>query len=424
MSMPGQTIGVGAFTEKLLAVLPLDRTQLSLCYLCGTVAGGLLLPGVGRVYDKIGVRPIVVIVSLAFGASLIFMSRCDQLIMWVCGVERDAFVPDALSGVQMMTVLAFMSLGFFGIRFLGQGCLTMISRSMLMKWFNYRRGLVSAISGVFVAAFFSLSPRLLKWMIDCIGWRGAWFWLGVSQLTVMLMVGWLLFRDNPEECGLEMDGGWKPSERKKVNDESVVHHQFTRREAIGTFAFWVVALTMSLQAMTFTAFIFHLEYVGRANGIEREIFTIFIPLSIVGTALNFGIGSISHRLRLKVVLQILLVAMSIYPMLINSLDSVWGLWGCILGLGIVNGCWSLTMTLAWPRYFGRANIGAISGVCMSCTVILSAIGPSLYSLSLDLTGMMAPAMIISSFASCILLIASLWLVNPQLEYAPERQPST
>ena len=67
MSMPGQTIGVGPFTEKLLGVLPLTRTQLTLAYLIGTVTSGLILPFMGRLYDKIGVRKLIVATSLEIG---------------------------------------------------------------------------------------------------------------------------------------------------------------------------------------------------------------------------------------------------------------------------------------------------------------------------------------------------------------------
>lgn len=199
-------------------------------------------------------------------------------------------------------------------------------------------------------------------------------------------------------------------------DELTILHEFKRREALKTLPFWVVTFALAFQALTFTAILFHMDYVGRVNGLGKDVFAILLPVALISTVTNFGIGSISDRIRLKHVIRLLLTGMMIYPLLIMSLDNPLGLWTCIGFMGVVGGCWSLVMTLSWPRYFGRAHMGAISGVCMSATVIMSAIGPYLYSQFMDLTGSMLPAMIISSLGPMILLVASLWITNPQLKY--------
>ncbi len=55
-SVPGQTIGVGVFTDYLIEALGLSREQLSLAYMFGTLASGLLIPLAGTVLDRIGIR--------------------------------------------------------------------------------------------------------------------------------------------------------------------------------------------------------------------------------------------------------------------------------------------------------------------------------------------------------------------------------
>ena len=64
-------------------------------------------------------------------------------------------------------------LGYFGVRFAGQGVMTSASRNVLLFWFARRRGLVSGARGVFVALGFSLAPLLLAMLIGHFGWRGA-----------------------------------------------------------------------------------------------------------------------------------------------------------------------------------------------------------------------------------------------------------
>lgn len=47
----------------------------------------------------------------------------------------------------------------------------------------------------------------------------------------------------------------------------------------------------------------------------------------------------------------------------------------VIGLGISGGCFGTLTTVVLPRFFGRAHLGAISGVQMMLTDIASAIGP-------------------------------------------------
>jgi len=58
----------------------------------------------------------------------------------------------------------------------------------------------------------------------------------------------------------------------------------------------------------------------------------------------------------------------------------------ISGNGIIWGLWSVLIGVTWPRFYGLKNLGAISGFSMSWTVIGSALGPYLFSLSFDASG--------------------------------------
>ncbi|KKK98707.1 hypothetical protein LCGC14_2640080, partial [marine sediment metagenome] len=67
MSLPGQTIGVSIFTESLLRDLEINRDNLSLAYLIGTVASGLLITRAGKFYDKYGARVLALIAAGMLG---------------------------------------------------------------------------------------------------------------------------------------------------------------------------------------------------------------------------------------------------------------------------------------------------------------------------------------------------------------------
>ena len=197
MSIPGQTMGVSVFTDPLLEALGLGRVQLSLAYLVGTVASALLLTHVGRLYDRYGARTVGPVGSAGLGLVLLALTQADHVaraLSQVAGLDR--------------AVAAFvtMMVGFLLLRLLGQGVLTMVSRSMAMKWFDRRRGLANAILGLFVSFGFSFAPQGFSVLIGWYGWRGAWGRMGLLIGGGFSIVAWLLFRDTPESVGLRPDG--------------------------------------------------------------------------------------------------------------------------------------------------------------------------------------------------------------------------
>ena len=255
MSIPGQTAGVSVFTGHLIASTGLSRLALSNAYLIGTLVSGLLLPFGGVFVDRLGARIVVVGASIWLAITLIYLSIVDYLARWISfGLPFDLSVPIAF------ILLCF---GFISLRFSGQGMLTLVSRVTLGKWFNRRRGMVSGTAGVFVSFGFSAAPLLLSFFIDGAGWRGAWLSLAILVGMGMGTVGWLFYRDNPEECGLRMDGrrddatststasadpslqslrspsggGDRSASQHRPPRPTPNIHDFTREEALRTLAF-------------------------------------------------------------------------------------------------------------------------------------------------------------------------------------------
>ena len=63
----------------------------------------------------------------------------------------------------------------------------------------------------------------------------------------------------------------------------------------------------------------------------------------------------------------------------------------------------LLSTVTWPRYFGRRHLGAVSGLAMSLSIAASAVGPSLFGLSLEYLGSYHPACW-TTIAVCLVFI--------------------
>jgi len=378
-SIPGQTIGVSVFTDHLIKATGLSRLQLANAYLVGTLTSGCLLPFGGKILDRLGARRVAVLAAVGLGLTLCYLTVCDRLSL---------FLSASLPIASTTAAAILLVLGFVSLRFCGQGMLTMTSRNMLGKWFDKRRGQVSGIEGIFVAFGFSSAPYFFSQAIALLGWRGTWLATAAIVGLGMSTLGWLLFRDNPERCGLRMDGCSVISERDQTADAKAdILWGVTRREAIGTLAFWAVTLAFMSQALSITGITFNIVSIGADMGIaEADMVRIFVPISVVSTAVGYGVGVACDRIRLQYLFIFMMVCQAMGIAAIANLDTPWMIGPAVVGLGVSAGCFGTLTTVVLPRFFGRKHLGAISGVQMMAIVIASAIGPSLLANSKSITG--------------------------------------
>ena len=409
-SMPGQTSGVSVFIDYLITHLNLTRVQLSIAYFLGTLFGGLLLPWSGRLYDRFGARKCNFFASISMGLALILLSQSDRVAAFI----SFDFIFFNRWSTAFITVLT----GFFLIRFIGQGFLWIISQNMMGKWFDKKRGLVMAISGMISTIAFSLTPKLFNALIEWCGWRGAWILLGLLLIFGMSLIAWIFFRDHPEECGLVMDGGDSEKKDHTENTDMLIVSEFTLKQAIKTYSFWLININFAFSAMFTTGYTFHVISIGEELGLNKAmILNLFVPMAFVGVAMNFLAGWIADKMRLKYVLILMSVAGVIAPVGMLNMPSLIGKIFIILGIGIPAGCWQVLNGVSWPRYFGRLHLGVIAGLSASITVISSSLGPVIFSLSKQYLGHYDPVFIGSIFLPAIIAIGGFWMENPQRKLA-------
>ena len=263
VSIPGQTMGMAVFTDAFIEVLGMTRTELSLAYLMGTIASSLFLTRAGRWFDRFGGRVMITLSSFALGVMVFYISIVDLLSAYLGSASLISFV--------------LILIGYFGVRFFGQGVLASCSRNILMLWFVKRRGLVSGFRGVLVSFGFAIAPVLLAALMLQFGWRGAlWF------MALFVGVGFSLFaliflRDSPQACGLSPDG----KKAKDVVEEYPQVESQSLREARTSPVFWIYSVSLGMHAMFGTALTFHVvsifEQVGRS---AEEAFGYFLPAAI------------------------------------------------------------------------------------------------------------------------------------------------
>lgn len=413
-SLPGQTVGFAAFTDLVSADAGVSARLLSLAYLVGTVGSGLLLPFCGGLFDRFGARATGATAAFLFGLALLYMAAVDQTATWL-----QAWLGGWGAADWLGPFLA-LSIGFFGIRFLGQGTLTMASRAMMGKWFNVKRGLVMGISTVVVSLIFPASPPLINWMIQHISWQGMYVYFALTSGLLMAIIAVVFFRDNPEECGLEMDNGETGSPSQQNNPELVVHREFTLSEALLTWPFWAVNLATAYGAFFITGFTFHIKEIGLENDLSKqEALNLFLPVSIICLIGSIAVGWLMDRTRLKYLTILFCLGLAGHAVGTVFLPSVTGYALLFISGGVAASIFQPLTGVVWPRFYGREHLGAISGFNMASLVVGSGLGPFAFIWAAEAYGGYYVPLYGSAVLGVVLAIGAYWADNPQRQLAAE-----
>jgi OFA family oxalate/formate antiporter-like MFS transporter len=404
VSAPGQTMGVSTFTDYLLENIGIDRDQLSMAYMFGTMASSFILTYAGKLYDKYGARWVGMVTSLLLAAVLVLLSQSDRIIR--------AIVPNLESGFYTRMAIAILILFFFMLRFSGQGVLTMVSRNMLMKWFVAKRGLVNGISSVFISFGFSIAPLTFDMLIQGTSWRYAWLIMAVFIGVFFTIFVFLFFRDNPEDLNLLPDNEKLDHTKEKVHVKAF--KQFDLKEAKNTITFWLFAIPLALYALYITGFTFHLVSLFAEAGLSRkQALVILIPISVASVSIALVGGWISDRIKLKYLLYLLLFGEFIALFSLGNMNDGIYYYSFIVGNGIVSGVFNVLMAVTWPRFYGRQNLGKITGFVMALIVFGSALGPILFSVSFSKFGSYSFALFGLAMVVVIIALLSFKANNPQ-----------
>jgi predicted MFS family arabinose efflux permease len=305
-------------------------------------------------------------------------------------------------GLVSMGIVIF---GFFGIRFFGQGVMTLVSRGMVAKWFGPRRGLAVGIMGLATAFGFSYAPQPLQSLIERFGWNGALLSIASFLALVFLPIVIIFFRSEPASCGLELEQGLAKRTKNRSPHAQDARVDKTVTEARREPVYWVLLVILWYWSLFNTAFTFHVVSIFNEIGIEaQQAVKIFLPISVVSVASRFLGSYVSDRISIKYLYIVFLIALILASACLTTLGNPIVRIIAIASYGVGSGLFGMLNIITWPKLYGRKHLGAVSGFAMSMIVAGSAIGPWIFSLAYRFTGSYRSAGIFGVICSVIFLI--------------------
>lgn len=369
---PGQTVGVSAFIDPMVADLGLDRAHVLLLYSLGTFLGILTAPFVGKLVDRFGPRRLIVPVVVAVAAA--------------CGVM--SFVNNAWS----------LGAGFLVLRAAAIAGLSLVTMQMVNLWFDRFRGRVTALAMMGLALGGLVIPPLIEPVIQGQGWRTAYLVQAAGVLAVMLPVGLAFYRNRPEESGAARDFG-----RRVAGGTSMPAVGLTLAESLHTNAFWYFsAITILSNGVGTALMLDHVRAMAAAGLARDSAIGLLGAMTTAQAVATLGSGALIDRFGARPVGLLGLCFLGFSVTCLWTSPALGGGIAYAATLGAMIGTLQIVYSAGLAEAFGLKHLGTIRGTLFVVGVSGAAAGPLAFLLS--------PAMAYSIFLGIAAVAATLGLV--------------
>jgi MFS family permease len=381
-SGPGQTFSNAVFIESYIRDFDMNRTAVSSIYSAATLTSGLLLFFVGRLVDRFGRRIMMTLAALMLGVACLFNSFVIGPIM--------------------------LFIGFFMLRYFGQGSMTLIPNTLVSQWFFKYRGRAlsfASLGGLLGAASF---PPLINWLIEAYGWQDTWRILGVILIVGFAPIAFYFVRNQPEDVGLLPDGAKAEPDPKDGGSSVLQEDSWTLSDAMKTRTFWFVIICSAIPAMIGTGITFQIFSILGEQGIDRMTTAFVLSLiPLLSFAFSIISGFIVERVKVHRMLSFTFALNIIVPILLLYADSYMVVILFAVSWGIAQGFMNIPLGVIWPNYYGRKYLGSIQSVTHAAGVIGSALGPIQFGWAYDKFG---------SYDSMLIVSAVIWVFGALLAF--------
>ena len=392
-SGPGQSHTFSIFVDLIAEDLGISTTSIASAYAFATLIAAFLLTRMGYFVDRYGPRKVMVVVSIILGL--------------------------ACMGFGAAAGVISLSLAFMALRFFGQGSMMLGATNLVAQWFNAKRGFAMSILMLGFSASMAIHPALGQWLIDQVGWRQAWTWLGVMTWVMMVPLLWFFTYSKPEVVGLRPDGE-PPADTENGGAEAIVLTGLPLRAALRTRAFWIVGAGLFTTAMLITTLFFFqvsiFEQQGMPPGMAANMFAVSaLIMALTMQAIGKGLDRYNPKFIFSGTLFLLAVCLIGITFVADTQSAI----VYALCFGVLTGANMTLFGFMWAYYFGRKHLGSIQGVGQASGIVGASIGPLPLGIAFDQFGSYTEALHLLAILPVVCALIALFLIRPDHDAAAE-----
>jgi MFS family permease len=350
----------GLFFEPLEHEFGWSRAQVSSGMTIYAAITVFLAPLFGKLIDRVGARRVAIPGAIIFGVTFASLSLIGP------------------------SIISFWAL-WVGVALAALGVMPTLWITAVSSRFETSRGLAIALcmSGSAIASFFA--PLLSRWLIDIVGWRLAYIYIGLGWGAIALVLILLFFHTRVPAHPASKAG---PAEAEPV----AVMPGLTFQEAVRSRPFQKLAIASLLLSISIAGTLVHLVPMLTMRGISRE--AAAGVLSIVGVTSAFGklgTGWLFDRIDARAIASLCLGLPAI-PLLILALAPEGQTLplsiaiGSVALLGFAIGAEQSVTAYLTTRYVGFRAFAQNYAVITSIMAFSWGIGPLIAGLIYDWTG--------------------------------------
>jgi MFS family permease len=347
-TLPGRTHGLGLVTKHLLADFPqLTPQQFGRINLWATLIGATFCLPCGWLLDRLGIRLLLAFVMAVVAA----------LVLWMAAIR------DQTSLIIAIT----LTRGF------GQSMLSVISITMIGKWFERSLPAAMGTYSVLMTLMMAVGTGLVSERINTAGWRVGWRELGLALASATPLCAILAAnRRRFVESARAEDALDRSGHTSALANESSA----TLWQALASPCFWVFALAISFFGLVTSGISLWQQLILEERGLGPEVFrnTLVVGL-LVGLVANLVVGGLAYVVRLQYLLAAAMALLAAAYVLLPLARTAGQAYGFAVVQGVAGGTLTVLFFVVWRRAYGAVHLGLIQGAAQMLTVFASALGP-------------------------------------------------
>lgn len=393
--------GHGAILDPLRAHYGWSKGAISAAITLYFATAGAMGMVVGRLIDRHGPRPILVLGSAIIGIGFFLLSRVTQL--W-----------------QFFAVYFLMAVGWSGTSLIPVN-------TLIATWFIRRRGVAMGLTMTGLSlggmVLVPLAVTLTShWGLEIsLPILGALFWVVVIPVAV-----WVI-KQSPSEVGQFPDGDRSVLQVRNTPGSRISYASqirvWTRVEAMRTRAFWAIVAAFLLALSGQIAFLVHqVSFLSETLGQTGAATAVSLTAgaSILG---RLFLGSIADRTDKRFLAMFCFFVQGLAVLSMAYFRQVTVLYLGTLAFGLTMGGIVMMQSLLIGECFGMVSFGTISGLSGMFSVTGAAFGPMIAGLIYDATRDYRIAFTIFALAS-LLAIGAVFFARPPQQAVELNSPGT